>query len=73
MTLESVRKIFNKHKESGDLHTVVYNVKQDLLNYYSTEEGLAELRNSPHSHLPPKAAVELLMQDVRVMAYKELK
>lgn len=71
MTLEDIRGLLNKHKDSGD--KMLDNVRQDLLNYYATDEGIKELRNSPHSHLPPEAAVELLMQDVTMMVRKELK
>lgn len=39
-------------------------VRQTLLDHYSSPEGLAEIANSPHKGLRPDQIVEMLMEDV---------
>lgn len=62
-----------KKKNVKDLMSeILEEERQTLLDYYYTPEGRMEIDESPHRHLSTKEAVELLMQDVAIMARKEL-
>ena len=59
-----------KHKT---VEATLDKVRADLIAYYSTPEGRAEIDDSPHRLLSTEVAVDLLMQDVTIRAYKKEK
>lgn len=47
-------------------------MKEELMDYYSGEQGRKEIQDSPHVTLNVEEAVDLLMQDVDVWLKKGL-
>jgi len=71
-----------KLKKSKDNKKDVYDYKDvleakeelrsELIAYYSTPEGRAEIDDSPHGNLTTKEAVDLLLQDIDTVIKREI-
>ena len=51
-----------------DMGKTLETMQSELLAYYSTPDGRAEIDGTPHRGLSTEIAVELLMQDVTAYA-----
>ena len=51
-----------------EIYTTMF---KELVAYYNTLDGQAELMNSPHKTLRPTEAVALLMEDVRIISKRQ--
>jgi len=79
MTIGEIKKsvivkiLNNKLTDKYDIFLDVHNkVRSDLLDYYATDEGRAEIDDSPHRALTTVEAVDLLMTDVDIWINKDL-
>ena len=80
-TMGDIRKrydeILERHKGSGSTYDVLVftsgELERELVAYYSTPEGRAEIADSPHAALNVQDAVALLMQDVDGWAVRTLR
>lgn len=67
-----------KYKDRGDVYSFKdvqaarNELREDLIAYYSTPEGRAEIDDSPHRDLLTAEAVDLLMQDIDVIIKREI-
>ena len=71
-TLEDLNRRAAELVEQGvggeEVYTTMF---RELVAYYNTLDGQAELMNSPHKTLRPTEAVALLMEDVRIIAKRQ--
>jgi len=71
-TLEDLNRRAAELVEQGVGEEEVYTTMfRELVAYYNTLDGQAELMNSPHKTLRPTEAVALLMEDVRIIAKRQ--
>lgn len=71
-TLEDLNRRAAELIEQGVGDEEVYTTMfRELVAYYNTLDGQAELMNSPHKTLRPTEAVALLMEDVRIIAKRQ--
>lgn len=54
--------------DESEIYTTMF---KELVAYYNTLDGQAELMNSPHRTLRPTEAVSLLMEDVRIISKRQ--
>lgn len=71
-TLEGLNRRAAELVEQGvgedEIYTTMF---KELVAYYNTLDGQAELMNSPHKTLRPTEAVALLMEDVRIISKRQ--
>lgn len=71
-TLEDLNRRAAELIEQGvgeeEIYTTMF---KELVAYYNTLDGQAELMNSPHKTLRPTEAVALLMEDVRIISKRQ--
>lgn len=71
-TLEDLNRRAAELIEQGvgeeEIYTTMF---KELVAYYNTLDGQAELMNSPHKTLRPTEAVALLMEDVRIISNRQ--
>ena len=71
-TLEDLNRRAAELVEQGvgedEIYTTMF---KELVAYYNTLDGQAELMNSPHKTLRPTEAVALLMEDVRIISKRQ--
>ena len=69
--------LFKQKKGTGNTYDILVNISQqiekELVDYYSTSEGRAEIDDSPHAGLETREAVALLMGDVDQWAVRTLR
>lgn len=71
-TLEDLNRRAAELIEQGVGEEEVYTTMfRELVAYYNTLDGQAELMNSPHKTLRPTEAVALLMEDVRIISKRQ--
>lgn len=71
-TLEDLNRRAAELMEQGVGEEEVYTTMfKELVAYYNTLDGQAELMNSPHKTLRPTEAVALLMEDVRIISKRQ--
>lgn len=71
-TLEDLNRRAAELVEQGVGEEEVYTTMfRELVAYYNTLDGQAELMNSPHKTLRPTEAVALLMEDVRIISKRQ--
>lgn len=71
-TLEDLNRRAAELVEQGVGEEEVYTTMfKELVAYYNTLDGQAELMNSPHKTLRPTEAVALLMEDVRIISKRQ--
>ena len=72
------KKIKRKDKKKGDIYDFKdiqearNKLREDLIAYYSTPEGRAEIDDSPHRDLLTSEAVDLLLQDIDTIIKREV-